>query len=133
MGGAVVTGWEMNAAFPVAVAQDAMAEYRRVRPYLLCDYYPLTEYATGDEAWAAFQWDRPEERDGIVLAFRRPQAPGASIVVKPRGLDPEADYEVAFEDYGITLVKTGRELALGLTIKIPEAPGSLLVFYRRVR
>jgi alpha-galactosidase len=133
MGGAVVTGWEMNAAFPVAIAQAAMAEYRRVRPYLLCDYYPLTEYATGDEAWAAFQWDRPEERDGIVLAFRRPLAPGDSIVVKPRGLDPEADYEVAFEDYGIVLIKTGRELAGGLLIKIPEAPGSLLIFYRRVR
>jgi hypothetical protein len=54
-------------------------------------------------------------------------------VVKPRGLDPEADYEVAFEDYGIVLIKTGRELAGGLLIKIPEAPGSLLIFYRRVR
>jgi len=35
--------------------------------------------------------------------------------------------------YGISLVKTGRELASGLTLKIPEAPGSLLIRYHRVR
>ncbi|MDD8025404.1 MAG: alpha-galactosidase [Acidobacteriota bacterium] len=133
MGGAVVTGWEMNAAFPVALGQAAMAEYREIRPYLLCDFYPLTEYGTGDEIWSAMQWDRPEERDGIILAFRRPAAPVDATVVKPHGLDPEADYQVSFEDYGIAVIKTGRELGQGLGLKIPEAPGSLLIRYRRVR
>jgi hypothetical protein len=104
-----------------------------LRAYLYGDYYPLTAYATGDDAWAAFQWDRPEERDGIVLAFRRPLASEASIAAKLRGLDPGADYEVSFEDYGVTVVKSGKELAEGLTLKIPEAPASLLVKYRRVR
>jgi hypothetical protein len=40
---------------------------------------------------------------------------------------------VNFEDYGVTVVRSGRELAEGLTLKIPEAPASLLVKYRRVR
>jgi hypothetical protein len=40
---------------------------------------------------------------------------------------------VAFEDYYITLFQTGRELRDGLTIKIPEASGSLLIKFRRVR
>ena len=49
------------------------------------------------------------------------------------GLDAGADYEVSYEDYGIAVVKSGRELAAGLVLKIPEAPASLLVKYRRVR
>jgi alpha-galactosidase len=133
MNGGVVTGWEINGSFPVDLAQAAMAEFRALRPYFLADFYPLTEYSTGDDAWAAFQWDRPEERDGIILAFRRPLAPAASIIIRLHGLDPEGDYEASFEDYGIALVKTGRELSQGLSVKIPDAPGSLLIRYRRVR
>ncbi len=133
MGGAVVMGWELNGTFNTALAIDDIAEFRSLRAYLYGDYYPLTEYSTGDDAWAAFQWDRPEERDGIVLAFRRPRAPEASITVKLGGLEPGADYEVSYEDYGVALVKSGHELAEGLSLKIPEAPASLLIKYRRVR
>jgi len=133
MGGAVVVGWEMNAAFNAAQAVEDMAEYRALRPYFYGDYYPLTEYSTSDESWTAMQWDRPDEHDGIVLAFRRPQAAASSIAIKIRAADPDRDYEVSFEDYGISLIKNGKELAAGLTIKIPEAPGSLLLKYRLVR
>ena len=40
---------------------------------------------------------------------------------------------MSFEDYGVTVVRSGKELAAGITLKIPEAPGSLLVKYRRIR
>jgi alpha-galactosidase len=138
MNGAVVLGWEYqgtynNASFNPALAQEDIAEFRALRPYFYGDFYPLTDYSTSDEAWMAFQWDRPEERDGIVLAFRRPLAPGAAIAVVLHGLDPAGDYEVSYEDYGITMIKSAKELAAGLAIKIPEAPGSLLIKYRRVR
>jgi alpha-galactosidase len=133
MGGAVVMGWELTANFNNRGAIEDIAEFRSLRAYLYGDYYPLTEYSTGDDAWAAFQWDRPEEHDGIVLAFRRPMAPQVSIVVKLGGLEPGADYEVSYEDYGVALIKSGRELAEGLPLKIPEAPASLLIKYRRVR
>jgi alpha-galactosidase len=132
-GGAVVMGWELNASFNLPLAQADMAEFRVLRPYLLSDFYPLTEYSTADEAWAAFQWDRPEDKDGIILAFRRHRAAESSISIAPHGLDPAADYEVSFEDYGITVFKSGRELAAGLKIKIPDPPGSLLIRYRRAR
>ena len=133
MGGAVVMGWDLTPSFNLRGALEDMAEFRSLRSYLFGDYYPLTPYATGDDAWAAFQWDRPEERDGIVLAFRRPMAPQPSIVVKLGGLDPAADYELNYDDYGVVVTKTGRELAGGLTLKIPEAPASMLIKYRRVR
>lgn len=138
MGGAVVLGWEINgtynnAPFNLTQAHEGIAEFKALRPYFYGDFYPLTEYSTSDEAWAAFEWNRPEERDGIVLAFRRHQAPQSSIRIVLPGLEPDADYEVNFEDYGITLIKSSRELAGGLDIKIPEAPGSLLIKYRRAR
>ena len=132
-GAAVVMGWELNGAFNVRAAVEDMAEFRSLRDYYYGDYYPLTEYGTGDDVWAAFQWDRPEERDGIVVAFRRPMAPQASIVAKLRGLEPGADYEVDYTDYGVVVIRSGKELAEGLTLKIPEEPASLLVKYRRVR
>ncbi|RPJ03532.1 MAG: alpha-galactosidase [Candidatus Aminicenantes bacterium] len=133
MGGAVVMGWELTGGFNLTAALEDMAEFRDVRGHFYGDYYPLTEYATTDDVWAAFQWNRPEEGDGIVMAFRRPQSPVSTIEVKLGGLDESADYEVTYDDYGITVVKNGRELAAGLTLKIPEAPASLLVKYRRVR
>jgi alpha-galactosidase len=133
MNGAVVTGWEINNAFNVTQAVEDIAEFRVLRPYFYGDFYPLTEYSTSDGAWSAMQWDRPAEREGIVLAFRRPMAMNASITISPKGIDPAGDYEVSFEDYGIAVVKAGKELAGGLAIKIADAPGSLLIRYRRVR
>jgi alpha-galactosidase len=133
IGGAVVMGWELTAGFNVRAAVEDVAEFRALRDYAYGDYYPLTGYGTGDDVWTALQWDRPEAGDGIVVGFRRPQAPQASIEVKLGGLDAGADYEVDYVDYGVTVVKSGRELADGLTLKIAEAPGSMLIKYRRVR
>lgn len=133
LGTAVVMGWELGGGFNLTAALEDMAEFRELRGFAYGDYYPLTAYATNDEVWAAFQWDRPEEGDGIVVAFRRPQAVRSSIEVKLGGLEPDADYELDFVDYGVRLVKSGRELAAGLILKIAEAPGSMLIKYRRVR
>lgn len=133
VGGAVVMGWELTSGFNVRAAVENVAEFRELRDYAYGDYYPLTAYGTGDDVWTALQWDRPEAGDGIVVGFRRPQAPQAAIEVKLGGLDAGADYEVVYVDYGVTVVKSGRELAEGLTLKIAEAPGSMLIKYRRVR
>jgi len=133
MSGAVVMGWELNGSFSVNQAHEAIAEFKALRPYFYGDFYPLTECSTSDESWAAFQWDRPEQGDGIVVAFRRPQAARSLITVQLRNLNAEDNLEVAFDDYGIHLMKTGRELTEGLAIKIPEPPGSLLIKYRLYR
>ena len=136
--GAVVLGWEINGTwnnspFLPTLALEDIAEFRALRPYFFGDYYPLTEYSTEDEAWAAFQWNRPEQQDGIVLAFRRPRAVESTKNLVLHSLDPAADYEVSYEDYGLVMVKNGKELLGGIEVKIPEPNGSLLVKYRRVR
>jgi alpha-galactosidase len=131
-GGAVVLAWDFDKpAFRTDLARADIAEFRAVRLFLSADFYPLTEYSTSDDTWTAFQWNRPETGDGIILAFRRDAAAASSIRPALRGLEAESDYEVAFEDYGLTLVRKGRELAAGLDIKIAEPRGSLLIKYRR--
>jgi alpha-galactosidase len=138
MSGATVLAWAINGgvnapAFDLAAALADITEFKALRPFFAGDFYPLTEYSTSDESWAAFQWDRPEERDGIVLAFRRNSALEAAKTLALHGLDPGADYEVSFEDYGLVVVKSGRELLAGLAFKIPQADASLLVKYRRIK
>ncbi len=131
-GGAVVLGWNLDNAFDLPRARDAMAEFRSVRPFLTADYYPLTAYSTSDDAWAAFQWNRPGEQDGIVVAFRRAQAPESTIPISLSGLDPSGTYAVEYDDYGIRVSMSGKEMTEGFAVKIPEAPGSLLIRYKRV-
>ena len=108
-------------------AREATSEFKALRPYFYGDFHPLTEHSTSDEAWAAFQRDRPEQGDGIVPVLPRPQAAQSSITVQVHNLKAEANHEVVFDDYGLAAVKSGRERANGLAIKIPDAPGSLLL------
>lgn len=130
MGSSLVFGWDINqATFPLVQAKRSIEEYKRLRPYFYGDYYPLTDYSTSDEAWMAYQFARPDVRDGIVLAFRRVASMAQTINIKLHGLEPEATYDVTYEDYGITVSETGKKLSGGVDIKIPVAPGSLLVTY----
>ena len=128
---AIVLGWDINqSTFPIEQARRSMEEFRRLRPYFTADYYPLTGYSTSDDAWIAYQFDRPEKGDGIVLAFRRQGSMDFSVNVKLHALDGGSLYDVTYEDYGITVTETGTKLAQGVDIRIPQAPGSLLVTYR---
>ena len=132
---ALVFGWDVNQpSFPLAQAKKSMEEFKRLRPYFYGDYYPLTAYSTSDEAWLGYQFDRPEEGDGVILAFRRNLSAVPTCAVKLHGLVPEAVYAVSFEDYGLKISATGRELLeKGLELKIPNPQGSLLVSYQKVR
>ena len=77
----------------------------------------------------AYQLNRPEQKDGIVIAFRRGDCNNESIHAKLYGLSETAAYEVYFEDYGIKLRKTGRELMNEFNFDIPQKPASLLIRY----
>jgi len=130
MGSSLVLGWDINQnTFPLEQARRSIEDFKRLRPYFYGDYYPLTDYSTSDDAWMAYQFARPDVRDGIVLAFRRGASKVETINVKLRGLEPESRYDVTYEDYGITLTETGKKLSGGMDIKIPGAPGSVLVTY----
>ena len=109
-----------------------LAEYRKVEPYLLGDFYPLTPYSLENTVWMAWQFDRPETGEGMVQAFRRPESGTESIRVRLRGLDPDAVYTLTNFDVSGTTEMAGRELQEGgLPIAIKDRPGSAIVTYKR--
>ena len=54
-----------------AETKRAYDEARQVAPFMLGDYYPLTPYSLANDAWIGWQFDRPEEGDGMIQVFRR--------------------------------------------------------------
>jgi alpha-galactosidase len=117
----------------VAWIKQAIGEYREVQPYFYGDFYALVPYSLGDESWTAWQWNRPESKDGLVILLRRPKSPFTKMELGLEHLDPAARYEVEIRStYDRTPAKemTGNELA-HLQIKLADAPSSALVFYRR--
>ena len=50
------------------------AQWREVMPYYYGDYYPLTKTTRDNDVWIAWQFDRPEQDDGIVQVFRRKES-----------------------------------------------------------
>ena len=117
----------------VSWIKKAIAEYREVQPYFYGDFYSLQPYSLNDKSWTAWQWNRPEKEDGLVVVLRRPKSPGPAIELGLRHLNPDAWYEVEFrnsyEKAALQMMK-GSELA-HLQIRLAGAPSSTLVFYRQ--
>ncbi len=107
-----------------------MGQWRAVNANYYGDYYPLTPYAPGDDAWVAWQFDRSGA--GMIQAFRRPNNLDPSLTLKLRGLDPAAMYKVDDLDSGDSVTKSGKELMeTGLPIARPIAPAAALLTYER--
>ena len=133
MNSGFVLGWDVHSPhFPAEIARKTAAEYKRIRPFFYGDYYPLTSYSTELDVWMAFQFHREDLKQGIVLAFRRPNSPYISARLNLQGLDPEARYEVKFEDSGDEKTVTGSALCDGIEVSINEAPGSQLITYGQI-
>ena len=107
-----------------------VGQWRQVAGCMLGDFYPLTPYSLGADRWIAWQFNRPEQGDGMIQAFRRDHCAGPSLRGKLLGLEPDAVYIVRNLDEESGTEITGRELMdTGLTLAIQEPPGSALVYY----
>ena len=115
-------------------ARKAYAECRHVAPMMLGDYYPLTPHSLDESAWIAWQFNRPEEGDGVVQAFRREKnrhMPAVTFLLS--GLDPAAQYEVTDFDAERSTKTAGKDLmGKGLPVQIKDTPGSAVIVYRRI-
>ncbi|MDD4190945.1 MAG: alpha-galactosidase [Mangrovibacterium sp.] len=133
LGATAVANWEVTGknSEPIPAIQKRIQDFKNLRPFFYGDYYPLTRAGTRNSDWIAFQFNRPEENDGIVLAFRRPECRSENIIVKLGGIDKNSDYELFFEDYNLRIVKSGNDLVNGLEFSIPHQPSSLLVRYQK--
>jgi alpha-galactosidase len=134
--GAMVTSYwgymdrEIDEHQPLDWVRRMNAEYKRARPYLYCDYYPLTPLPKGDGCWAAWQYDRPEQSDGIVQAFRQPMSPCETARFYLGGLAQGSLYTFADADTGETISLSSEELEKeGFCVLLPEKRSSRLFFY----
>ena len=101
----------------------------RMRPFYLGDFYPLTdETGAGDDAWCAWQCDRPDLKAGFAIVFRRGAAAGESRTFQLGGIEPHATYQIEAYD-GSKKAVGGFELQdWSVTLK----PRSFqVVFYQR--
>jgi hypothetical protein len=135
------------ADFPFDWLRAEITQYKRLRPYYNSDYYPLLPCSSNaacttsaasersaDFEWAAWQFNRPEQRDGIVQAFRRSGNEESTKTLLLRGLDPNRRYRVIGAEKELRSPILGRDLMqLGLRIEINEKPGAAVLFYEQAR
>jgi alpha-galactosidase len=134
MSSTMVLFWDIrNTGNSLQQMQKCMNDFKRLRPYYSGDYYPLTgtKNLLKDDIWLAYQLNRSEDEDGIIMAFRRKNCPEESILVKLHGLNKNADYELFDEDSGKKVIKKGEELLNGIKISLSEKQKSLLISYEK--
>jgi alpha-galactosidase len=138
LGPGMVTHWSSQALDggieqPVERIRGLMDEALAMRKYFYGDFYPLLSFSLAADAWAAWQYDRPDLGEGMIVAFRRHESPFPHWEAKLRALDPEGDYDLFSWDDRSTQRMAGRQLtAEGFGVTIADKPGSALFTYKRV-
>jgi alpha-galactosidase len=137
LGPTVVTHWSTQALdgcidLPLDAVRLLMQEAQALREYFYGDFYPLLAFSLAEDAWAAWQFDRPDLGEGLVVAFRRHASPFPQWEARLQALQPEAHYELRSWDDHRTLFSTGRALmTAGFVVPIKKGPGSALFTYKR--
>jgi alpha-galactosidase len=123
------------ADYPRELLRQAIAEAKRLRKYWFGDFYPLSDVTPNPASWCVYQFHRPAENDGVVLAFRRHESPYAAYDCALCEIEAGASYLVTCS-YGYrpekTLTLTGAQLGR-YRADIPAAPGSVVIEYRKIR
>jgi len=137
LGSTMVLFWDINTpADSVFLMKKAMDDFKRLRPYFYDgDYYPLTKPGglLRDDIWLAYQLNRCENGDGIILAFRRKNCNESSLKIQFKGLVSGGKYLVFDEDRHSSVIKSGRELMdTGYTVYIDGKPGTKLFTYKKI-
>jgi hypothetical protein len=108
-------------------------EYKSVRDYYSCDYYPVFGFPVDDTTWAGWQFDKPETGSGIILAFRRDRCLADRVKIFPGGINKETEYRFEDADTGEITSFSGQDLIdKGYEIYIPEKRDSRLIRYHSV-
>lgn len=135
------------ADFPYDWMRNMVAQLKLVRPYYYADYYPLLPCSANSDCttdpskersaafeWAAWQFNSPEQGDGMVQAFRRDEDDEPTKDLRLRGLDTAATYEITNLDTKTPTTVSGKELMQqGLHVEIKEKRGAVIIVYKKVR
>lgn len=90
------------------------------------DYYPLCNIDLSTDNWAAWQFNRPDEGDGIIQAFRRQDNSEQNRVFALNDLDPNSQYIFVnyFTDEEFTL--SGADAMNGITISLGRRDAAVI-------
>ncbi|MHB1458618.1 MAG: alpha-galactosidase, partial [Armatimonadota bacterium] len=130
--GIVLYGDIARKGFRDDLAKKGIAELKELRPLFQGDYYPLMKLTTDQDAWYAYQFDRPDMGKGCAFFFRRVESDILAYNFRLRNINPKATYKVSVTgetyDKGRSRKMKGSEL-LNQAIIIKEKPGSALLRY----
>jgi len=109
-------------------------QWRKVAGCMLGDYYPLTPYSLKPDQWIAWQFNRPDEGDGMIQAFRRDSCTETTKTLRLSNLNPAAQYEITNFDKDSSVRISGKELMeKGLTIEIMGKQESAVISYKELK
>jgi alpha-galactosidase len=122
------------AEFPFAWARKTLDQYLAFRKYYYGDYYPLTAYTQAPDAWMAYQLDRPDLGEGLVVVLKRAESPYSAARLRLREVEAGARYRVESLDGGPARMAAGKELIeQGLEVTLAKRPDTALIRYSRAR
>ncbi len=122
-----------QAGLDYGLLRRLVEKWREFAPYLYGDYYPLTPFHRDEEFWMAWQFNRPEEGDGIVQAFRRAHCLNETVCLALHELEAGATYRVSDWDGSEIGQWSGEELMReGLQVTLAGRPAAAVWEYRRV-
>jgi alpha-galactosidase len=111
-----------------------ITEAQRAKPFFYGDFYPLTVGNYSLENWLAYHFYLPEQKSGLIIAFRRPKSDVAAMTFDLTTVDPKAKYEFEDADTGETKTLSGEEIRKnGYTLKTNAPRESRLIYYRQIQ
>jgi alpha-galactosidase len=116
--------------FDAAAARQRIGELKRWRPLWLGNFWPLTAVTTSEADWCAWQLHDSQRGAGLVMAFRRAQAPEA-IELRLHEIDAKANYMLRDELTGQAEEVSG-EVVAHLRVEADAQPAVRLLSYWRL-
>lgn len=118
--------------FPWEWQRKMIRQFKKARPFFSGDFYPLTDCTISHADWMAYQLDRPDLGEGMILVYRRQEAAQDRHTFYLQGLAGDVRYDLEDADAGLCGAMSGEELRNGeLAVHVPDMPGSRILFYRK--
>jgi len=116
-----------------ADAIAAVAENKRLRPFIAEERIGLIAPDLDKEAWTAFQHHRRSDSSGIIVALRGPGADADTVTLHPEHIDANSTYQVTrWDDYrAAPAVKVTGAALKALLVTIAQTRSSVLIEYQR--
>jgi alpha-galactosidase len=128
--GVVIAPMVTEAGFPTEAVRARICELRQWRELWLGEFWPLTPVTTSEKDWCAWQLHLPEHGRGMVMAFRRAEAPEAAAF-RLRGIEEGATYVVRDELTGQAEEVQGTAIS-EMQVEADTRPGVRIISYWRL-